>query len=102
MLVDDAERVSDPAGVLARLAAGEDGRCHLVAATAADRLRASYGHWLHEMRACRTGVLFRPGPLDADLLGAALPAHLTLAPVPGRGLIVADGTAAVAQVAVLD
>ena len=102
LLIDDADRVSDPSGLLARLAAARDGVCHLVASATAERLRSSYGHWLNEMRACRTGMLFRPGPLDGDLLGAALPARLTLPPVPGRGLIVADGAAAVAQVALVD
>ena len=99
LLVDDADRVSDRSGLLAGLAASSAGRGHLVVSTTADRLRSSYGHWLHEMRSCRTGVLFRPGPLDADLLGAAVSARLTLAPVPGRGLIVADGTVQVVQVA---
>ena len=99
LLVDDADRVSDRSGLLAGLAASSGGRGHLVVSTTADRLRSSYGHWLHEMRSCRTGVLFRPGPLDADLLGAAVSARLTLAPVPGRGLIVADGTVQVVQVA---
>ena len=102
LLIDDADRVSDPSGLLARLAAARDGICHLVASATAERLRSSYGHWLHEMRTCRTGVLFRPGPLDGDLLGVALPARLTLPPVPGRGLIVADGAAAAAQVALVD
>ena len=102
LLIDDADRVSDPSGLLAGIAAARDGFCHLVASATAERLRSSYGHWFNEMRACRTGMLFRPGPLDGDLLGAALPARLALPPVPGRGLIVADGAAAVAQVAVVD
>ena len=101
LLIDDADRVTDPSGLLARLAAGRDGSCHLVASASAERLRSSYGHWLSEMRTCRTGVLFRPGPLDGDLLGATLPPRLELPPVPGRGLIVADGAAAVAQVALV-
>ena len=101
LLVDDADRVGDPAGRLARAGCTLAAKAvsHLVVSTTADRLRSSYGHWLHEMRSCRTGVLFRPGPLDADLLGAAVPARLIPAPVPGRGLIVADGSAAVVQVA---
>ena len=102
LLVDDADRVSDPSGLLTRIAAARDGVCHLVASATAERLRSSYGHWLHEMRTCRTGVLFRPGPLDGDLLGVALPVRLVLPPVPGRGLIVADGAAALAQVALVD
>ena len=102
LLVDDADRIGDPSGLLARAAATRDGTCHLVASSTAERLRSSYGHWLHEMRACRTGVLFRPGPLDGDLLGATLPTRLALPPVPGRGVIVADGTAVAAQVALVD
>ena len=102
LLVDDADRVEDPAGTLARIAALRGGRNHLVAATTPDRMRSSFGHWLAELRSCRTGVLFRPGPLDGDLLGAALPARLTLTPLPGRGLIVADGAAVVAQMALVD
>ena len=101
LLVDDADRVSDAGGLLARLAASTTGGTHLAVATTADRLRSSYGHWLHEMRACRTGVLFRPGPLDGDLLGAAVPARLAPAPLPGRGLLVADGKAEVVQVALV-
>ena len=99
LLVDDADRIGDAAGLLAGLAASTTGRSHLVASTTADRLRSSYGNWLHEMRSCRTGVLFRPGPLDADLLGATVPARLALAPVPGRCLVIADGAAEVMQVA---
>ena len=99
LLVDDADRIGDTAGLLAGLAASTTGCSHLVASTTADRLRSSYGNWLHELRSCRTGVLFRPGPLDADLLGATLPARLALAPVPGRGLVIADGAAEVMQVA---
>ena len=99
LLVDDADRVGDTAGLLAGLAASTTGRSHLVASTTADRLRSSYGSWLHEMRSCRAGVLFRPGPLDADLLGATVPARLAPAPVPGRCLVIADGAAEVMQVA---
>ncbi len=99
LLVDDADRIGDPAGLLAAIAAATEGRSHLVAATTADRLRSCYGTWLHEMRSCRTGVLFRPGPLDADLLGAAVSARLVPPPLPGRGLVIADGAAEVMQVA---
>ncbi len=99
LLVDDADRIGDPAGLLAATAAATAGRSHLVAATTADRLRSCYGTWLHEMRSCRTGVLFRPGPLDADLLGATVPARLVPPPLPGRCLVIADGAAEVMQVA---
>ena len=102
LLVDDADRLKDASGVLAQIAAGRSGsRYHLVVAVAADRLRSSYGHWLTELRSCRTGVLFRPGPLDGDLLGVALPPRLRLMQRPGYGLIVANGTAVAGQVALV-
>ncbi len=101
LLVDDAERVQDPDGVLARTANQDAGISHLFVATTPDRMRSSYGSWLAELRSCRTGVLFRPGPLDGDLLGVALPGRLALAPLPGRAVVVADGSAAVAQVALI-
>ena len=103
LLIDEADRLRDTAdGTLARIAGDPDSRDHLVAAVTADRLRSSYGHWLTELRSCRTGVLFRPGPLDGDLLGVALPPRLQLAPCPGRGLIAANGAASAAQVALVD
>ncbi len=99
LLVDDADRMDDPAGRLAGVAAVGAGRSHLVVATTADRFRSCYGSWLHELRSCRTGVLFRPGPLDADLLGATVPARLAPPPIPGRCLVIAEGAAEVMQVA---
>ncbi len=101
LLVDDAEKVADPAGLLAQAAVASSGHLHLVAATTADRLRSCYGTWLHEMRACRAGVLFRPGPLDADLLGVNVSPRLNPAAVPGRCLVIADGSATVMQIALV-
>ncbi|GHJ42714.1 cell division protein FtsK [Catellatospora sp. TT07R-123] len=94
LLVDDAEAVSDQVGdVLDKwLASGGPGR-HLVAAGRADGMRRAYGGWIQRVRDCRTGVLLVPDhDLDGDLLGAALPRHDRMAPVPGRGYLVADGT----------
>lgn len=99
LLVDDADRVTDPDGALGRIAADAAARLHIVAAVRPDRLRSAYGGWLSELRASRSGVLFRPGPVDGDLLGATLPARLDLPAVPGRGVVVSAGTAAVAQIA---
>ena len=99
VLIDDADDIDDSDGVLARLIGVRSSGCHVVAAASADRLRSSYGHWLHELRSCRTGVLFRPGPLDGDLLAATVPTRLTLPQLPGRGLIVVNGIASVAQIA---
>ena len=102
LLVDDADRVADPDGALGRIAADAATRSHIVAAVRADRLRSAYGGWLSELRASRAGVLFRPGPVDGDLLGATLPARLDLPAVAGRGVVVSAGTAAVAQIALVD
>ncbi len=98
LLVDDADRVEDPAGVLAALLERRDG-VRLIAAASADRIRTRYGHWSAELRGCRTGLILRPGPLDGDLLGVTLPPRLDLPNLPGRGLLIADGRARVAQVA---
>lgn len=99
LLVDDADRAADPDGALGRIAADAATRLHIVAAVRPDRLRSAYGGWLSELRASRSGVLFRPGPVDGDLLGATLPARLDLPAVAGRGVVVFAGTAAVAQIA---
>ena len=102
LLTDDADRLKDTAaGALTQIAAGRSGRDHLVVAMAADRLRSAYGHWLAELRSCRTGVLFRPGPLDGDLLGVPLSPRLRLMQRPGYGLIVSNGTAVAGQVALV-
>ena len=99
LLVDDADRVNDPDGALGRIAADAAARLHIVAAVRPDRLRSAYGGWLSELRSSRSGVLFRPGPVDGDLLGATLPARLDLPAVAGRGVVVSAGAAAVAQIA---
>lgn len=99
LLVDDADRAADPDGALGRIAADAAARLHIVAAVRPDRLRSAYGGWLSELRSSRSGVLFRPGPVDGDLLGATLPARLDLPAVAGRGVVVSAGTAAVAQIA---
>jgi S-DNA-T family DNA segregation ATPase FtsK/SpoIIIE len=98
LLVDDADRLDDPADTLSslvRLATGPS----IVAATAAQRLRGRFGHWSADLRSCRSGIIFRPGPLDGDLLGLILPPRVELPPLPGRGLIVSEGGARVGQVA---
>ncbi len=101
LLVDDGDRLDDPDGDLGRIAADPATRCHIVAVTRAERLRATYSGWLSELRASQAGVLFRPGPIDGDLLGVSLPARLDLPAVAGRGVIASGGAAAVAQVALV-
>lgn len=98
VLVDDALAVSDPDGALARVAAGSVAGVHLVVAARPDRYRSAYGHWGSEIKGSRLGLLLRPEPLDGDLLGMPFPARLDLPPLPGRGMLVADGRAEVVQV----
>jgi len=102
-LIDDADMVRDsPDGALSGVVSDRSSRVHVVASATADRVRSSYGHWLAEMRSCRTGLLLRPGPLDGDLLGVALPPRLELAPRPGLALIVENGAAELCQVALFE
>ena len=98
VLVDDALGVVDVDGGLAALVAHPPPGVHLVVAVRPDRCRAAYGHWSAEIRQSRAGLLLRPEPLDGDLLGQLLPARLDLPPLPGRGLLVADGSAEIVQV----
>jgi S-DNA-T family DNA segregation ATPase FtsK/SpoIIIE len=100
VLVDDAEWVSEGHGALAALLASGRPDVHVVAAVRANALRGSYGHWAHGVRRSRLGILLQPDPLvDGDLLGTVLPRQ---APprLPGRGYLVVEGDAALAQLAI--
>ncbi|MGW1620876.1 FtsK/SpoIIIE domain-containing protein [Streptomyces sp. NPDC002172] len=100
LLVDDAEAVEDGPGVLEGWLSAAAPGCHLIAAGRAEALRRTYGHWTQRAREARCGILLVPDhDLDGDLLGAALPRHDRMAPVPGRGYLVTDGTAAGVQLA---
>lgn len=101
VLVDDAERVADPDGSLALLAAGRHAGAHLVATATHEGVRGAFGHWSAELRRTRCGVVLRPGfELDADVLGVPVlprwPVPLTTA---GRGVLVNDGDATPVQLA---
>jgi len=96
LLVDDAEQVADPAGVVAAaLAAG----WVVVGAGRADALRGLYGHWSRALRSGRTGLLLRPDlDVDGELLGVRLPRRAE-APLghAGRGYLVQDGAVSLFQ-----
>ena len=98
LLIDDAEAVEDPAGVVTRaLACG----WVVVAAGRNDALRAAYGHWSRVLRGNRTGLLLRPDlDLDGDLLGVRLPRR-SEAPLGavGRGFLVQEGEVTLIQTA---
>ena len=101
LLVDDAERVADPAGVLALLVGDPTCPLSIVAAGRSDALRQSYGLWAREVAASGLGLLLRPdADLDGDLVGVRLARHRWAGPSPvGRGVLVRDGEAEIVQVA---
>jgi S-DNA-T family DNA segregation ATPase FtsK/SpoIIIE len=99
LLVDDAELVDDPGGLLAARLASLDPDLQVVAAGRPEALR-SYGHWTQHVRRSRLGVLLRPDPLvDGDLLGVTLPRGRRPLTSPGRGYLVADSSCVLAQLA---
>ncbi len=80
--VDDAERVDDVGGVLARLIGAAPPGVLIVAAGRLEAVRAAYGHWTRDVARSRCGLIFTSaGEVDGDLLGAALPRRT---PVPAR------------------
>ena len=101
VIVDDADRVPDHDGLLARLAAGSVPGVHVVASASADAVRGAFGHWTSELRRAGAGLVLRPrSDLDADLLGIPLlPRWAVPLGAPGRGVLVVDGEAAPVQVA---
>jgi DNA segregation ATPase FtsK/SpoIIIE, S-DNA-T family len=101
VLVDDAEVVDDPTGVLDGWLATAAGGNHLIAAGRPDGIRRHYGSWMQKVRESRCGVLLAPDhDLDGELLGVTLPRRGRAAPMPGRGYLVANGSAEAVQLAV--
>lgn len=97
VLIDDADSVHhDRLDELVRSA--DRGRVTLVAAARVDRLRRPAPHWTRAVRDSRVGLaLGAPG--DTDLWGVRRPARVTDRWPAGRGVLVADGTTEVVQVA---
>jgi len=92
LLVDDADTVNDPLGVLDRWIAKAGPGRHVIAAGRNDGVRRQFGLWTQRVRDGRCGVLLAPDhELDGDLLGVALPRQHRMAPLPGRGYLVCDG-----------
>lgn len=92
LLVDDADTVPDPLGVLDRWIAKAGAGMHVIAAGRNDGVRRQFGLWTQRVRDGRCGVLLMPDhEMDGDLLGVALPRQHRMAPLPGRGYLVADG-----------
>ncbi len=102
IVVDDADRLDDAEVMVGLRAALERPDTLVVAVVRADVARSLYGHWVNDVRRSRIGILLRPDlDLDGDLLGATLPRRsVTPLAIAGRGLVVADGTITLTQLAV--
>jgi S-DNA-T family DNA segregation ATPase FtsK/SpoIIIE len=91
LLVDDADTVTDTLQVIDRFMA-KPGR-HVIAAGRNDGVRRQFGQWTQRVRESRCGILLVPDhDHDHDLLGTPLPRQHRMAPLPGRGYLVCDGT----------
>ncbi len=100
VVVDDAELVDDPAGLLHRLAASRSPGLLILAAGAPEALRRLYGHWTTAVRGSRLGLLATAGqPADADLLGVQLPRRCPIRPRPGLMWLADNGRTTLVQVA---
>jgi S-DNA-T family DNA segregation ATPase FtsK/SpoIIIE len=100
VLVDDAEAIEDPTGVLGRLSTSDRPDLLFVAAGRNDGIRAGYSHWTRPLRGSKLGVLLRPNiDLDGDILGTQIPRRAPVAMVTGRGYVVNSGDNELAQLA---
>jgi S-DNA-T family DNA segregation ATPase FtsK/SpoIIIE len=89
VVVDDADRVDDPTGELAAIAAGRRPGVTLAAAARLEAVRVAYGHWLREVARSRCGlILTSTGEVDGELLGATLPRRTIIEPRPGLGWLI--------------
>lgn len=101
LVIDDAELVDDPTGVMSARVGNRCENITVVAAGRGDSMRAGYGHWTAAVRRSRLGlVMAAAGELDGDLLGATLPRRLPIPARPGLAWLIADGDRRLVQVAV--
>jgi S-DNA-T family DNA segregation ATPase FtsK/SpoIIIE len=100
IIVDDAELVDDPSGVLASLTSSRRDGLTVVAAARPEALRASYGHWTGAVRRSRLGLVMAAcADIDGDLLNVVVPRRLPVAARPGLAWLVADGGSQLVQLA---
>ena len=91
VVIDDAERVDDPLGVIAGLVNDPPVGVMVIAAARLDAVRSAYGHWTREVARSRCGIILTsPGEVDGDLLGVTLPRRSLIAARPGLGWVI-DG-----------
>jgi S-DNA-T family DNA segregation ATPase FtsK/SpoIIIE len=82
LVVDDAERVADPDGMLAGVVAGRWPNVTVLVGARHEAMRAAYGHWARDVARSHCGlILTTVGEIDGDLLGVTLPRR---SPIPSR------------------
>jgi DNA segregation ATPase FtsK/SpoIIIE, S-DNA-T family len=98
VVVDDAERIDDPRGVLAGLAS-VPGVTFAVAARL-EAVRVAYGHWTREVARSRCGLIMTSmGDVDGELLGVTLPRRPPIPPRPGLAWVIDQDGQRLVQVA---
>jgi len=98
VVVDDAERIDDPDGVLVRLVT-HPGVTFAVAARV-EAVRVAYGHWAREVARSRCGLIMTSmGDIDGELLGATLPRRSSVPSRPGLAWMIDQGGHRLVQVA---
>ena len=98
VVVDDAERIDDPEGGLARLVAQRG--VTIAVAARLEAVRVAYGHWTREVARGRCGLIMTSmGDVDGELLGATLPRRSMIPPRPGLAWIIDHNGHRLAQVA---
>jgi S-DNA-T family DNA segregation ATPase FtsK/SpoIIIE len=98
VVVDDAERVDDPGGTLARLLTQP--RVTFAIAARLEAVRVAYGHWTREVARSRCGLIMTSkGEVDGELLGATLPRRSMIPPRPGLAWIIDHDGQRLVQVA---
>jgi S-DNA-T family DNA segregation ATPase FtsK/SpoIIIE len=98
VVVDDAERVDDPGGTLARLLT--EPRVTFAIAARLEAVRVAYGHWTREVARSRCGLIMTSkGEVDGELLGATLPRRSMIPPRPGLAWIIDHDGQRLVQVA---
>jgi len=99
-LVDDADAIEVERGFLSQMARNPQNHVTIVAAVRSSSARQSFGHWTRFVRASGVGVILSPdNAADGELFGVRLPRGERLPNRPGRGYLLASGTATDMQVA---
>ncbi|MDH3498678.1 MAG: FtsK/SpoIIIE domain-containing protein [Acidimicrobiia bacterium] len=98
LLIDDADEVDDPDGVIETFMRSRQAGHHLIAAARSDALRGLLRHWTKTLRAARRGMVLCPlDGSDGEPLGARLPRTLPATMPEGRGYFCNNGQLSLVQ-----